>query len=87
MLSNDLKQLEATFNAWSEGKPYPTVADWAAFRRDLRLCIGRAMLLELGIDPTVFGVVATALEPGSNVTLFPRERTKRHVEIVDGGAS
>lgn len=72
MLSHDLKQLDAMIDAWNEGRPYPTVEAWRDFQRQLKVCIFKAALAELGIDPVIFDAAAAAAAPGSNVTLFPR---------------
>lgn len=90
MLSRDLKQLDATFDAWNAGRPYPTVESWKEFQRLLKLCIAQAMLLELGCDLREFEaavaeavVKAAADAPGSNIAMFPRSAARAN----DRGAS
>lgn len=84
MLSNDLRNLAATFDAWCSGDDaaFPTVDAWAAFRSDLKTCVAKAALLEFGISVNVLDIAAEIERPGSNLVLLPtpaqRSRERNH---------
>lgn len=79
MLSNDLRELSATFNAWSTGRAQPTIETWTRFKQDLQTCIAKASLLEFGIPVNSIDITAELLRPDSNLMLFPTpaERQQR----------
>jgi hypothetical protein len=86
MLSNDLRRLEKTFDDWCHGRDFPTVDTWAAFRSDLKTCVAKAALLELGIPVNVLDIAAECAKPNTNIMLFPtpEQRQQRH---DSGGAA
>lgn len=86
MLSHDLKELSATFDAWCSGERYVTVEAWATFQRDLRTSVAKAALLELGIPVNVLDIAAEVAKPGSNIALFPTP-AQRSRETSNGGTA
>lgn len=71
MLSRDLKKLADTFEQWCTGELYVTEEAWAAFRSEIKTCVAKAALLELGVDVRVVDIAAAVAEPNTNIMLFP----------------
>lgn len=78
MLSADLKRLSDTYDAMMAGTLEPTEERMLAMARDLKHAVAKAHLIELGINPMLFDVVAASEAPGSNVVLLPVRHPMRH---------
>jgi hypothetical protein len=89
MVSAKIRRLRDTFEAWSIGRPFPTIEAWFEFRRELKEITFEVAMLELGVDLNVVDVAVELAKPHSNV-VFLQPRAERGVKGQgndSGGAS